>query len=378
MGENSFENQFFKQAEQGVDSPEKFRAKFLEKAKNILGRLGVAWESAAGQEKETEIKEDLERIEPMKKGEEYDEEEEMMLLETSVEIGGREQTFKMVAQTDPNYQPEYKIDYEKEMPDYQKHAERMLKREAIIGQKLARFTDGQAVSADTIEDADTTPGRDMYLAKSTLENHRELSEFGREEGRMLAQTLLNLQYNVRSSEMINEIMGEQGYGNQYELENEFSEDIFNHFDGYLENSQAILEDRVEDGDITREEVGKVRKEMEKYRPIIEGRQMGEDEYSLVHNECFVDKLVAGKDGNMYLADWKNAGTTQNRELSLVSDLGQAFESARDHMDEEKAGEFMEGAREKLEEFYSREGAEQGKLLAEAVVSLAKLRVFQER
>ncbi|MCU0679172.1 MAG: hypothetical protein MUC28_01855 [Planctomycetes bacterium] len=354
-----------------------------EKAKSVLAKMGFDFSARSGEEKEKELIKSIKRIKQMEKGGEYDNEEENLFLETDLEYMGKGAHLKMVAQADKNYDPGYKIDYAKESPDFQKEAERRLKREAITGQKLPIFTKGRKVSADIIEEAETIAGRDMFLLKTTEQSAKNPDDFGYDEGRETAKTLLILQYEVNSSALVNEVMREQGYKTQYELENEFSEDIFNDFNGYMDNSRRILKDRIKDRAITKKDAQLIEKEMEKYRSVIESRQMGEGEYSLAHNGSYLENMVVGRNGEVYLRDWNKVGTTQNRELSLINDLGLAFESAREHLGEEKAGEFIRGAEEEIKNFYTSRGENEeekakNRLVAEAVIRLTKLRTFAEK
>lgn len=348
-----------------------------EKAKRILSSLGLDFSSHYGGEKGEEIVERIDEIEQMTKGDDFDNVDDNLFVETEIDYQGSPAIFKMVAQADSGYNSDYKIDYAIESPDYQKEAERRLMREAVIGEKLGRFG-GEAVSADIIEKSETTPGRDMYFVKKVRASEKPIDGFGYNEGKQLAVTLLGLQYEVDSSALIKEVMTERNYSNQYELENEFSEDVFNDFDGYLDNSRAILNDRVADKVITKKQAKAYMAEMEKFRTIIESRQMKDGGYSLSFNNTFLDNLRVDSSGKIRLSDWSNIGTTQNRELSMVNDIGQALESARECADE--AAEFEQGLQEGLKEYYSKLSGisdTQAEEITTAILRLAKLRVFQE-
>lgn len=350
------------------DKLEGVRKKIWEKTREVLERVGFEFKSENGTEKEVEIVARLEEIEQLEKGEEYENTDDNLFLEADFENNGILRKLKMVAQKYFGYDPNYKIDYAIETPDYQKEAERRLLREAIIGQELKNFTDGRSVTADVVVEAGTEAGRDMYLVKDEMESTREVEDFGYEEGQKLADTLFNLQYNVDATSLVKKIMKERGYSNQYELENEFSEDIFNDFDGFVDNCRD---------NFSKKEFKKVAGEIERYRQIIESRQLGEDEYSLSHNETYLDKLKIGSDSEVYLSDWQNIGTTQNRELSMINDLSRAFESASEILDEDRANDFMKGAEDNLKSLYSEREGDNGIAAAEAVIRLTRLRVFKE-
>jgi hypothetical protein len=374
------DNNFLQNQEKFIFPPaerlEGAKKQLWEKARRILSGLGFDFSSHYGSKKGEEIVERIVEIEQMTKGEDYDVDENLF-IETDIDYQGRPAIFKMVAQADPGYEPLYKIDYAVEGPDFQKEAERRLLREALMGEKLHKFG-GEAVTADTIGQSETTPGKDMYFVKKVEDTEKPTDDFGYDEGKQLAATLFSLQYKVKSSALVNEVMAERKYKNQYELENEFSEDIFNDFDGYMDNSRAILNDRIADKAITKKQAKAVMAEMEKYREIITSTQMEDNEYSLVFNNTYLDNLKVDASGNIRLSDWSNVGTTQNRELSLVNDIGQALESARENL--EKADEFERGLGEGLKEYYSDlDGFDSSRAeeMVKAIMRLAKLRTFQE-
>jgi len=371
------ENNFFnppanKQEMRPGEKLEESRKKIWEKAKKLLSGFGLDFSSESGREKEEEIVDRIQEIEVMEKGEEYDDGDDNLFLETEIDYQGKPVVFKMVAQSDPNYDPGYKIDYAKETPDYQKEAERRLLREAVINQKLAKF--GASISADTILDAETKVGQDMYFVKSKAESTKEIADFGYEEGKQLAVSMFSLQYETDSSAIVNEIMKERGYNSQYELENEFSEDIFNDFQGYLDNSEAILNDCVADKIIKKTDAKKIFAEMKKYQSVIDSCQMQKNEYSIAHNNAFLDNISVSPEGKILLSDWSNVGTTQNRELSLVNDLGQTMKSARENLSEENADAFLKGLEDELLSCYKKKDKEE---VAQAIIRLARLRTFRE-
>lgn len=334
---------------------EKTKAIFLKLGVTLEGESGIALEKVA-----------VAGIKEMKNNS-----EDFRFLDTPYYQDGNEFVLRQVGAIDPKHNPEKAPVYEPWKLTEQQEGERALNREILILENLDDFTDGETVSADTQVKANRSyQAGPLFLAKEIRNQERALEKYGEEEGRALAKTLLRLQTNVRATEMINKIMIQDGIADKRDLENKIFEDYFDDFDGYMDNSAPILEDLDNKKLATR-----LKKKMEAFRETIENEQLVEEEYSLVHGNVNFDTIKFSNEGGAYLSDWQKAGETQNPPLSLVYDLGTAFQEAVEKFDDLSQIEaFIGGIETEIRNFYNEKGKPE---LAEAVIGLTKLRSFAE-
>jgi len=339
-----------------------FPKKLWEKARNTMTELKLA--PGNSDEWPNEAKE---RIKGIENGSEDD---ESRFLDLEVTKEGKTLEFRTIAQIDPKYNPDRKKNYDEWNLTPQEEAERWLNREIIIGESLSKYSTGEQISADKLVDGNrNSKSGNMYILKEVEQNSREPEKYGREEGAALARTLLDLQNNLKATEMVQNITSEEGIETKLELEQKIFEDYFDHFDGYAENTGVIL------GEVKnkklRKEIGEA---LEGYRSTIEETQLEGDEYSLAHGNCKLENVVYNENGRALLKDWQRSGTTQNRELSLVYDFGDAMKDAVERFDDPKQAEdFISGIEEEVARHYENKNARAG----EAVVDLAKFRSFAE-
>ena len=321
------------------------------RAKTVLDKLGIAGIEQQAAEKINEINA---------------EDENDRFLDLVVPRGGENLSLRTVAPIDETYDPNRSKDYINWDLTNQEEAERWLNREIIINLKLDKFTDGETISADTLVEGNRDQGAgEMFILKKTQKQAKSFANYGEAEGSALAATLLKLQTKVRATEMIQEIMAEEKIADKTELEQLVFEDYFDNFDGYLENSSYILEDA---GDERLKAV--VSAKMQIFRPAIEAGQLADDDYAFVHGNANLDNIKYAEDGQAYLGDWQRPGETNNHELALVYDLGDALKDAVLRLDLEKAKDFIGGAEAEIMEHYQDNPA-----AGEAVIKLTKLRAF---
>ncbi|MCK5320594.1 hypothetical protein KAJ61_04345 [Candidatus Parcubacteria bacterium] len=339
---------------------EGFNHQLLNRAKSLLNRFGLSLEGKNNLEAEEET---IEKIKGIENGSDS---EDDMFLDLEFRRGKENLDLRLIGQINQEHDPNRKIDYDDWDLTAQEEAERWLNREIIIGEKLNKYLSGDQVSADELVETNQNQNAgDLFILKKTAEADKSFEHFGKSEGKALAMTLLNLQDNLKSTEMVKEIMLESNIKTKLELEQKIFEDYFDHFNGYMENSNDILEDL--DNENLNE---KITAKMETYRDIIESRQLGKDEYSLAHGHCKLEAMVSTKDNKMLLSNWKRPGTTQNRELSLIYDFGDAFNDAVERFEAPaQAEEFISGAESEIREHYD------DPKTAEAVINLTKLRAF---
>lgn len=332
-----------------------FHKELWERAQNVFERAGLSIPA----DKEQEIVERIQGVE--------NKNEEDKFLNFEVERGGEELNLRLVAQIDKKYDPDRKKNYDKWDLTPEEEAVRWLQREIHVGRKFNKFFKGESVMADEEVEANPNPNqRAIFLLKRVKGQEKAPEEYGEVEGQALARTLLSMQDNLDATAMIKEIMAEEGIETKLEMEQKVLEDYFDHFAGYMENSRAIL------GDLDDEELAKIIEEkMESYRETIEGRQLNEDEYGFVHGQVNLETVRFSPDGRALLSDWQMAGKTQNRELSIVYDLGNIYNDAVERFASVKQmEEFIRGTETAIREHYQEDTE-----TAEAIINLAKLRSF---
>ncbi|OGF25761.1 hypothetical protein A2303_07245 [Candidatus Falkowbacteria bacterium RIFOXYB2_FULL_47_14] len=334
-----------------------FRAELWQRAKSVLTRLGfdLSARETVGLEKET-----VKKIKEIRNRNEEDK-----FLDLELERGGENLRLRFIGQVDTKYDPDREKDYATWDLTPREEAERWLNREILVGEKINKFFSAGTISADSLVEYNRSRRvGEMFLLKKIKSAEKETEEYGEAEGRLLGQTLINLQTGLNATAMIKEIMVENGIKTKLEMEQRIFEDYFDNFDGYMDNSRVIL------GDLNNEDIKEnLEAQMEKYRETIEAGQLNKDEYAFVHGDVNLEtaRLSAGK---MYLSDWRLSGKTQNRELAIVYDLGNAFNSAIENFDTAaQAEEFIRGAEKAVREHYKDQST------AEAVIRLAKLRSF---
>lgn len=335
-----------------------FRKTIWEKTRTVFARIGLEFNGDAnlGIEKNAVLK-----IKEIRSKNEKDK-----FLDLKFEKGTENLNLRTVAQVDGKYNPDRDKNYTEWDLTPQEEAERWLNREILVNEKLTKFTTGESVSGDELVEANRDQKKGpMFLLKRTKDQEGELDQYGEAEGRVLARSLLDMQTNLRATEMIDEIMAENGIMSKLEMEQKIFEDYFDHFDGYMDNSKVILEELGDE-----ELAGRLEERIEKFRGVIESRQLSEDEYSFVHGNINFDTVKYSKDGKAYLSDWQRAGKTQNRELSLVYDLGNALQEAIEKLDADKAKMFIDGVEAEIREHYKDQPE-----VAGAVINLTKLRSF---
>lgn len=334
---------------------EGFQAKLGGKVKNLLERLNAVFSS---EDMENEA---VERIEDIEEGS-----EECLFLDTEIERNGEVFNLRTVAQMEDDYDPNREKNYNEWDLTLQEEAERWLNREILVNEKIHKFFSGDRITADSLMDADrNSKNGNMFILKKTKERIIEIEEYGNIEGRALVRTLLSLQQDLDGSGMVKEIMDEEGIKTKLEMEQKVFEDYFDNFQGYMDDCKNIL-GGVDDHKLAED----IKNKMLSYGDIIRSCQMKKDEYSLVHGNVNFDTVVY-EDGRAYLSDWRRAGTTQNRELSLIYDLGDIFNEAIERLEtREQVDDFIGGVVAGIEEHYQDEPPK-----AEAVVNLAKLRSF---
>lgn len=341
------------------DKLEGFKAALWERTKAIFSRIGLDLAGKAGLTSEKAAVKEIKGI--------RNNNEDYKFLDLEVELAGEQLALRSVAQVDDRYQPDREKNYDNWDLTPQEEAERWLNREILVNEKLAKFMGGVSVSADEMVKGNRDPkSGPMFLLKRVAEQEKEQEEYGEAEGRALAATLLEMQKRLRATDMVNEIMVENGIETKLEMEQKVFEDYFDHFDGYMENSQGVLEDL---GDKALAE--RLAARMEQYREVIDDCQLEDDEYSLVHGNINFDTVRYSKEGRATLSDWQLAGKTQNKELSLVYDLGHAMQAAVENLDSAQQAEaFIGGVEAEIKDFYKERPA-----VAEAVINLTKLRSF---
>lgn len=339
-----------------------FKVVLWKRAQALLQRFGI---DLSGQNNMDLEKETVEQIRGIRNKEEDDK-----FLDIDLDRSGERQTMRMIAQVDPKYDPDREKDYDDWDLTPEEEARRWLNREILVAEKMGYYQKGAPISADQRIDSDRSmrPDHTMFLLKHTKEQGREWEQYGEIEGRALAQILLRMQTDLDATAMIKDIMEEESIKTKLEMEQKIFEDYFDHFDGYMENSRGILED-LGDEDMMEE----IEALMESHREDIEACQLGEDEYSLVHGQVGMDTVIYSTDGQRAnLADWQKAGKTQNRELSIVYDLGDGMRDAVERLDDiSQIESFIRGAEAAIREHYGADRSD----VAEAVIHLAKLRSF---
>ncbi len=326
-----------------------FKAQLMKKAQEIF-------RANRGELDQSMAKERLRQLNPLDQSD--------MFMDFDGQIAGGTTNLRLIGQDDGNYNPEREKDYNKWDLTSREEAERWLKREIIVNEKLAKFYQGESISADSLIDAnkDVSSG-DRYLLLSREAADREPVDYQEAEGRAITRTLLDLQENLKATEMIQEIMAENGITTKLEMEQKIFEDYFDHFDGYQENTGVILSEMKHQ---IKEEIALA---LEKYRPVIENRQLAGDEYSLTYGNCNLGAVIF-KQGRALLADWRRAGKTQNKELSLVYDLGEIMADKLENTDSIKNTEaFIAGIEAELYRNYG----DKDRGVATAVINLAKFR-----
>lgn len=357
----SGESGFDREEEIVVNPGEKlkgFKKALWERTRAVFARLGLDSRSIDNEE--------MGRSAVEKIGEIRNKNEDDKFLDLDIVRGGENLNLRTIAQADSKYNPDRDKNYNEWDLTPQEEAERWLNREILVGKKLAKFTIGESVSADELVDADRNPKEgSTFFLKRTKEQRGAQDKYGEAEGRALTKVLLDMQTNLRATEMVKEIMTEEGIKTKLEMEQKLFEDYFDHFDGYMDNSNAILEELGNEGLANR-----LRERMEKFRGVIEGRQLGEAEYSFVHGNINFDSIKYSKDGKAYLSDWQRSGKTQNKELSLVYDLGNALQEAVEKLEPKQAEDFIKGVESEIRDYYKDQPE-----VAEAVINLTKLRSF---
>jgi len=292
--------------------------------------------------------------------------EDCKFLDLEVQKQDKNLSLRTVAQIDPNHDANRKKNYNEWDLTPQEETERWLNREILVAEKISKFYQGdEVILADTvIESSRDFEGGGAFVLKEIRNQERDWEDYSENEGRALARALINLQDNLQATEMVNEIMAEEGIKTKLELEQKIFEDYFDHFDGYMENSECILNDLGDD-----ELAEKFRLKMEGFRGVIEDKQLKEGEYSLSHGGINLESVIYSQDAKQaFLSDWQRPGTTQNRELSLIYDLGDAMQDALEKLDFSQAQEFIQGLENEIKSAYDSD-------VSEAVISLTKLRSF---
>lgn len=331
-----------------------FKDGLLGKAREILKSRGAEFdEKQAGQT--------LRELNPREEG------EGDMFADFEVAVGGEPAKLRLVGQYEENFNPDREKNYDEWDLIPREEALRWLNREIIVNEKLAKFNKGDNISADeTVEANRGIKAGDLYLLKKSQEQRGNPEFYGEKEGGAVAKTLLNMQDNLRATDMVCEIMSENSIKTKLELEQKIFEDYFDHFDGYKENTTVILEE------VEHSIKDKIAKALERYREAIESRQLEGHEYSLAHGNCNLETVIYTEDGKALLSDWKRAGTTQNKELSLVYDLGEIMADKLENTESlQGTDDFIKGIEEEVEERYRQDDP----AVAEAVINLAKFRSF---
>src|SRR3989339_1631604 len=334
-----------------------FRADLWQRAKYILTRLGF---DLSARETVVLEKETVKKIKEIRNRNEEDK-----FLDLELERSGENLRLRLIGQVDTKSDADWEKDCAKRNLTPREEAERWLNREILVAEKINKFFSGGTISADSpIEYNRGRKTGEMFLLKKTKSSEKDPAEYGEAEGRHLGQALIDLQTKLNATAMIKEIMVENGIKTKLEMEQRIFEDYFDHFDGYMDNSRVIL------GDLNNEDITEILEaQMEKYRETIDAGQLKNDEYAFVHGDVNIEtaRLSAGR---MYLSDWRLSGKTQNRELAIVYDLGNAFNSAIENFDTAaQAEEFIRGAEKAVREHYKDQST------AEAVIRLAQLRSF---
>lgn len=331
-----------------------FKAGLLGKAREILGSRGAEFdEKQAGQT--------LKELNPREEG------KGDMFADFEAAIGGEPAKLRLAGQYEENFNPDREKNYDDWDLNPREEAIRWLNREIIVNEKLEKFNKGDNISADeTVEANRDIKAGDLYLLKKSREQRGDPELYGEKEGRAVAETLLNMQNNLRATDMVCEIMSENNIKTKLELEQKIFEDYFDHFDGYKENTTGTLKE-VEHN--IKDEIAKA---LERYRKTIESRQLEGHEYSLAHGNCNLETVIYTEDGKALLSDWKRAGTTQNKELSLVYDLGEIMADKLENTESlQGTDDFIKGIEKEVKEHYRQDDP----AAAEAVINLAKFRSF---
>lgn len=369
-GFNSSEKQ--KKEYSKLEQLEGYSKKLWNKAKKILERVGA---------KLTSEDSAIEEMENVEEGS-----EDSLFLDLDVVRDGKEMKLRTIAQIDPEYDPGREKNYEEWDLTVQEEAERWLNREILIHDKFSKFFKDLDIIADKKKTGNRlSENGEMYILKDTLEEStmlEKMEEFGEDEGKVLVQSLLVLHSKMKNEdskdesikycadEMIKEIMKEEGIKDKTELEQKIFEDYFDHFKGYKENSENDALNWFDDKDFA----NRIKKKMETYKDIMESQQLPDGQYALVHGNLNFDTIsYSESDSNKkaYFSDWHRPGTTLNRELALVYDLGNVYCDIIEKIDD--AGQrdsFMKGIEDEIREYY-KENPE----VAEAVINLTKLRSF---
>jgi thiamine kinase-like enzyme len=335
-----------------------FRKKLWEKTRHLLISLGMDIPSQESSGTEDEI---VDKILDIRNNCDDDK-----FLDAEIKLNDEDYNLRTIAQIDQEFNPDRKKNYDDWDLTAEEEAVRWLNREILVNEKLQKFTRGDTFSADELAKANRDPkAGTMYLLKKTKEQDKEQEQYGKEEGRLLAKTLLDMQSNLGATEMIKEIMAENGIKTKLEMEQKIFEDYFDNFQGYMDNSKEILK-HLADKKLAKSINGR----MKKFESIIKGCQMEENEYSFVHGDLNFNNIIYSGD-KAYLSDWQKAGKTQNKELSLIYDLGNVLQESVEKFDNiEQTKEFISGIEEEITEHYSDHPE-----VAEAIIILTKLRSF---
>ena len=166
-----------------------------------------------------------------------------------MERGGENLRLRFIGQVDTKYDPDREKDYATWDLTPREEAERWLNREILVGEKINKFFSAGTISADSLVEYNRSRRvGEMFLLKKIKSAEKETEEYGEAEGRLLGQTLINLQTGLNATAMIKEIMVENGIKTKLEMEQRIFEDYFDNFDGYMDNSRVIL------GDLNNEDI----------------------------------------------------------------------------------------------------------------------------
>lgn len=187
-------------------SPEKEKSmaeKIREFKDGLLGKAREILKSRGAEFDEKQAGQTLRELNPREEG------EGDMFADFEVAVGGEPAKLRLVGQYEENFNPDREKNYDEWDLIPREEALRWLNREIIVNEKLAKFNKGDNISADeTVEANRGIKAGDLYLLKKSQEQRGNPEFYGEKEGGAVAKTLLNMQDNLRATDMVCEIMSE--------------------------------------------------------------------------------------------------------------------------------------------------------------------------